>query len=72
MIRPTKIRTTTTIINTIAHVGNFPPSSSKFSTLAHFPESTGNNINYLPVEEIPYSDFFFLMVKYFVIYSIEP
>ena len=55
-----KIRTTTTIINTIAHVGNFPPSSSKFSTLAHFPESTGNNINkYLPVEEIPYCDFFF-------------
>ena len=60
MITPMKIRTTTTIINTIAHVGNFPPSSSKFSTLAQSPESTGNIIyKYLPVEEIPYCDFFF-------------
>ena len=54
-----KIRTTTTIINTIAHVGNFPPSSSKFSIL-QFPESNGYIIyKYLPVEEIPYCDFFF-------------
>ena len=60
MIRPIKIRTTTTIINAIAHVGNFLSSFFMFSTFAHFPESNGNIIyKYLPVEEIPYCDFFF-------------